>query len=414
MAVDEAATDVEDAGTDQARLLDSGASGDSSVAGGDALSSGSLPCNPAASVVPISAGALHTCGITAAGGVKCWGDNTYGKLGNDVTSFSAVPMDVLGLTNILAVSAGVSHTCAVTDAGAALCWGDNRDGELGNGSTTNSATPVGVVGLSTGVVAISAGDGHTCALTTAGAVECWGDGSHGQLGNGGTANSSVPTDVAGLAECVVSVSAGTYHTCAATAAGGVKYWGDSSYGELGNFSPPVAAAFVPTDVIGAPSTSIAVKTAEIESCILTSAGSVSCWGAGDLGDGTTMGSSEPVNVSGLLSPVTAISVGESHACAVTVQGGAMCWGNNLYGQLGNGTTAGGAVPVVVSGLDSGVTAIAAGWGGQFESWSVNGGNRHTCAVIQGGAIQCWGSNDSGQLGNGSTTSSSVPVEVVGF
>jgi alpha-tubulin suppressor-like RCC1 family protein len=300
--------------------------------------------------------------------------------------------------------------------GAVLCWGDNRSGELGNSSTTDSPVPVGVAGLSSGAVAVSAGDGHTCALTQAGAVECWGDNSHGQLGNSSTTDSPVPVTVE-ITGDVVSVSAGTYHSLAVTAAGDVKYWGDSSYGELGSYSPLVGPSPVPADVAGLSSGAAAVSTAEIHTCVVMAAGGVRCWGDnmfGELGNGTTGGSSTPVDVLGLAGTVTAVSSGENHTCVVTSLGAAQCWGDNLFGQLGNGTTVVSDVPVNVVGLGSPVVAISAGWGGVFESWSVNGGNRHTCAATTSGAIQCWGSNDSGQLGNNSTTSSPVPVDVVGF
>jgi hypothetical protein len=134
--------------------------------------------------------------LTAAGGAQCWGGNQYGQLGDNSTINRSVPVVVAGLSSgVSAIAAGTFHTCALTTAGGVQCWGDNGQGELGNSSTTNSSTPVVVTGLSSGVSAIAAGELHTCALTTAGGVQCWGDNAAGDLGNNSTTHSSVPVAV---------------------------------------------------------------------------------------------------------------------------------------------------------------------------------------------------------------------------
>jgi alpha-tubulin suppressor-like RCC1 family protein len=135
----------------------------------------------------------------------------------------------------VSVGAGYLFTCAVV-AGGVKCWGRNTDGEVGDGTTTERHLPVAVVGLSSGVASVSAGVYHACAVTSAGGVKCWGDNLYGELGNNSTNESHVPVDVAGLASGVLSVSAGRYSTCAVTAAGGVKCWGKNLYGQLGNNS----------------------------------------------------------------------------------------------------------------------------------------------------------------------------------
>jgi alpha-tubulin suppressor-like RCC1 family protein len=193
------------------------------------------------------------------------------------------------------------------------CWGGNFSGQLGDGTTTASSTPVDVIGLGSRVVAVATGDRHTCALTSTGALLCWGSNSVGQLGDGTTTDHLAPVAVSGLTGGVVAVAAGGSHTCALTMSGGVKCWGLSLVGQLG--------------------------------------------------DGTTAERHTPVDVVGLASGVRAIAAGEGHTCAVTLAGGAKCWGDNTSGQLGDGTRSNRSTPVDVSGLTSGVSAVTAGVGG---------------------------------------------------
>ena len=249
-----------------------------------------------------------------------------GALGDGTTDDRATPVDVVGLSSgVRAVSSGWNFTCAVTNAGGVKCWGYNLRGQLGDGTTANSSVPVDVVGLSSGVRAVSAGVFHACAVMIRGAVKCWGLNHRGQLGDGSTTESSVPVDVMGLSAGVRTVSAGIWHTCAVSAAGGAKCWGQNNYGQLG--------------------------------------------------DGTTTDRHEPVDVVGLTSGVAMIATGNggdgvadgSHTCAVTTTGpgagshaggSVKCWGINTLGQLGDGTTVDRLVPVDVSGLTSGMRSVA--------------------------------------------------------
>jgi alpha-tubulin suppressor-like RCC1 family protein len=357
------------------------------------------------SAIAVSAGWAHTCAITSQGGAECWGGNASGELGNGTTTDSFVPVQVTGLTGgVTAVTEGAFHTCALTSAGGVECWGANALGLLGNGTTTDSSVPTPVSGLSSGVIAISAGIEWTCALTSGGGVECWGANGGGQLGNGTTTDSSVPVPVSGLSSGAVAISAGFEHTCALTSAGGVECWGQNGFGDLGDGTTGDIQS-VPIQVVGLTSGVVAITSSHaFNTCALTSAGGVKCWGSniyGQLGNGTTTDSGVPVSVSGLSSGVTAVSGGEDFVCALTSAGGVECWGSNSFGELGNGTTTDSSLPVPVSGLSSGVAAISAGGG-------------HTCALTSAGGVECWGANGTGALGDGTTIERTVPTPVQGF
>lgn len=173
--------------------------------------------------------------MTTAGAVKCWGDTSSGKLKGGTKTSRTIPVDVSGLASgVVSVSAGAFHTCAVTDTGELKCWGLNSSGQLGNGTITDETTPVGVTGLTSGVASVSAGDFHTCAVTTTGGLKCWGHNGSGRLGNGTSTDQIIPVDVSGLASGVSSVLSGGFHTCAVTTAGALNCWGHNGYGQIGD------------------------------------------------------------------------------------------------------------------------------------------------------------------------------------
>jgi alpha-tubulin suppressor-like RCC1 family protein len=182
--------------------------------------------------VSVSAGDYHTCALLADGTVWCWGYNGSGRLGDGTTTNRSVPTKVTGITHALSVSAGAYSTCAVMQGGTVRCWGSNQEGTIGDGTTTDRSTPTLVTGV-TNAVGVSVGNGHACALIATGAVQCWGQGNFGQLGNGSdTLIQPTATTVAGLPNAI-AVSAANGHTCAVLTSGTVKCWGENGYGQLG-------------------------------------------------------------------------------------------------------------------------------------------------------------------------------------
>ena len=275
-----------------------------------------------ATATKVAAGQRHTCALTAGGGVKCWGNNSYGQLGDGtIYNQRTTPGDVSGLASgVIDIAAGELHTCALTTDSGVKCWGWNAFLQLGDGTGTTRVTPVDVSGLASGVTAITAGGAHTCALTTGGGVKCWGYNIFGQLGDGTTTIRATPVDVSGLASGVIGIAAGGYHTCALTTGGGVKCWGYNDEGQLGDGS---LTSGVTAIAAGGSSAGWG------HTCALTTGGGVQCWGSANYGqcsDGS------------LTSGVVDIAAGMTHTCALTTGGGVKCWGRNTNGALGDGTT----------------------------------------------------------------------------
>ena len=349
----------------------------------------------------ISAGANHTCTVNDAKEVWCWGSNAFGQLGDGTTEDRKTPVRVLGLPeNSVAVSVGSNYTCVLTGAGGIKCWGLNYNGQLGDGTNVDRRTPVDVVGLTNNVKSVSLFDSHACAVTIDGGLKCWGANGNGQLGweSEGQLSYNIPTDVPGLDSGVFAVAGGDYHTCALVR-GVVKCWGNDSFDQLGNGSGTSQSS--PGDVIGINDTVIAISSGDIHSCALTAVGRVKCWGTnslGQIGDGTTTNRDSPVDVFGLSGGVIYITSGSSHTCAMFAVGEVQCWGSNAFGELGNSTTTNSLVPVSVEELEGNVIAMAAG-------------SQMVIAILADGSIICWGYNYYGQLGDGTTTNRSTPVVV---
>jgi alpha-tubulin suppressor-like RCC1 family protein len=341
----------------------------------------------------VSMGFVHTCALTATSTVACWGNNYSGQLGDGTTVRRLVPTAVTSLgTGVQAVASGHHHSCAIDASGSVKCWGENQYGQLGDGTTNDHTTPVAVSVLGVDNLAVAAGWSHTCAITSAGGVKCWGDNGSGQLGDGSTTQRDAPVDVVGLASGVRALAVGEYHTCALMQTGGIKCWGDNWSGELGTGVGPEQTT--PVDVPGLASGVRAISANSIMTCAVTDAGAAKCWGYGIVGNGSPEGSSPtPVDIVGLSSGVVAITQGDLHVCAHLADR-VSCWGRNDYGQLGDGSRETRLVPTDVVGLGGPIQAVSAG-------------SESTCAVISPGTLKCWGNNRAGQLGDG--TSEGVPL-----
>ena len=344
----------------------------------------------------LTAGLGHTC-VVVQGAAKCFGANNYGQVGNNSGTDALLSQDVVGLTSgVAAVAAGDWHTCALTTSGGVKCWGRNTSGQLGNNSLTVQRTPVNVTGLTSGVISLTGGSLHTCALTTSGGVKCWGYNASGQLGNGDTVTQKTAVDVTGLSSGVSAITAGLYHTCALTTSGGVKCWGEADAGRvLGNGS--VVDQKTPADVTGLTSGVTAISAGEYHTCALISDGTVKCWGRntyGQIGNASWDNQNLPVDVAGLSVPVVSIAAGGYHTCAVSSAGALTCWGLGTSGQIGHGAWTSENIPADVVGLSSGVSAVSAG-------------QKHTCAVATA-SLLCWGLNTWGQMGTGDRNASNVP------
>jgi alpha-tubulin suppressor-like RCC1 family protein len=342
------------------------------------------------------------------------------------------------------VSAGRLHACGVTLQGAAYCWGSNTRGQLGDGTTEDRAAPVRVV---SGVPfeAVSAGFGHSCGVTRSDVAFCWGGNSNGELGDGTEENRTVPVPVSG-GHFFQAITTGEAHTCAVTTTGLGYCWG-AAIGlapdgtRLPNATAParlplepllalsagyeIACAVTragvtycwglrppgvpfnedtvswatPQLVAGAP-TLVTVSAGHKHACGLGEDGRTYCWGrntSGQLGDGTFESRSEPRPVMGDVFPDGVSAHGPTHTCGLRQRGVAYCWGRNLLGELGDGTTVASTVPVPVTG------------GHAFVS--VNVGFNYTCGVTTAGTAYCWGYGRLGQLGTGTLEDSAEPVAV---
>jgi alpha-tubulin suppressor-like RCC1 family protein len=330
-----------------------GGNGNSQL-GNNSTANSPLPVQPlglASGYVAVSAGGGHSCAIHSSGTLNCWGLGTSGQLGALNFSSAAIPISPITAGLVSAVAAGGSHTCVVGTTGAVRCTGANTLGQLGNGGGANSNAFVQVTGLTSGWLAVAAGTSHSCALSTAGAVNCWGDNTYGQLGNGTFVSSPTPVAVSGLASGVRAIAAGAQTSCALLNDGTVRCWGNNTYSQLGIIS--AGGNFATPQVASGFSQATSVATSGFHTCISTADGNAHCFGLnvfGQIGTGT---GSTPPTVAGVAANVVQMSAGLQQSCALLVTGQISCWGLGGSGELGNGATLSSTAPTLVSGLTAG-------------------------------------------------------------
>jgi len=347
----------------------------------------------------VSAGGEYTCVRLPDGTAQCVGRNQWGQLANGTFDNASVLGEVSGLATATRVAAGDEFGCARLADGTARCWGLGESGQRGDGTFDRfSSVPVAVTGI-TNAVDVTGGYDHACALLGDGTIRCWGSNVYGQLGDPSTQpGSTVPVVVSGITGAA-AVTTGADHACALLGDGTLRCWGKNDTGQLGDGT--FTSSATPVTVAGIAGVA-AVSGGGVHTCALLRDGTVQCWGEnerGQLGDGTTVTSAAPRQVVGVTGAV-AIAAGWRHACALLGSGTVQCWGENEFGQLGDGTTTNSSTPVQVVGI-TGAVAVTAGW------W------HHSCALLGDSRVQCWGLNEWGQFGNGTTSGPSRPVTMTG-
>ena len=375
--------------------------------------SSAVPATALALPLQYSLGSTHNCAVLRDGGARCWGENTYGQLGNaNTTSYPttaqivAIPANTCGPSGspgALAcmfeqVDTGLEHTCGLLSDGTVRCWGRDVSLQLGNGSaiSDNQSVPVKVSTDDANttpldnVLQIAIGDNFGCALRQDGTVWCWGANGSGQLGLGGTDFQPRAYAVQSSATDLTQIVAGQEHVCGIKGDGTVLCWGYNLYGELGNGTTPTNS---PTPVaVSSLAHAVSLGTSRVHTCAVLADGTAKCWGRdsfAECGAGTAVaaGRGTPVTVAGL-GGIVQIGGGDGYTCARLADGTARCWGRDTGDRLGNGgSDADSPTPVDVP-----LTAAVAG------IFDVSLDHEHGCAVASDGVAKCWGRTNDGQLG----------------
>jgi len=383
----------------------------------------------AARATRIATGAAFSCAALDTDEVRCWGSSQRGQLGNGGLTESDTPVTVSGLdgtnASVRALVAGDEHACVVLDTNEVHCWGANTNGRLGVGSMDyNVPTPMPVVDLDASdprIVDIAAGDGFTCVLFETGDVHCWGDGF--DCATGSDMTTTVPTPVDGATD-IIALDAGEDHVCARTNGGDIVCWGRNEAAQLGrggfdSYATPQRVP-LPTGVeialaqgdsdFGASIMTIGAPDRQAW-CAVASNGRLWCWGHnfdGRLGLGvgeldlSYLGTPERVPV---LLDVVDVDVGAANICALRSDGSATCAG--ATSSLGRPTPSG--EPTLIHATVEGIDGV------QARAIDISVGASHACVALDTGELRCWGQNDDGQLGDGTTDPSpDAPVTVVDF
>lgn len=347
----------------------------------------------------VSPGQAHTCGLDADSLAWCWGWNEIGQLGTGaVTESEPHPVPVAGERHWRDVQSGAAHTCGITGANRLFCWGTNYEGELGDGSNVPRSGPVAAA-TSVRFKQVSPGLSHTCGVSMAGDAYCWGQNAFGQLGDGSRSRRLAPVKVRGNLK-FQHVRTGFDFTCGITTGDRAYCWGRNRAGQLGDGTRLTRGR--PTQVAGGHTFRL-IRTGDFHTCALTPAGKAYCWGSntfGSVGDGTSLNQRLLPTAVATALRFQSLGLGSNHSCGVQVDKPASCWGFNHDGQLGTG-----------SSEDSHTTPVGVAGGHSWSRINSGVTSDHTCGIATGGTIFCWGGNGRGQLGDGTTESRRVPMPV---
>lgn len=354
-------------------------------------------------ITAVTVGERHACALRANGEALCWGRNDKGQLGDDSFSERRLPTRVVQLSGAVEVTAGRNHTCARVSDGSLRCWGHRALGQLGDGAPLHMSTlfmvptPIVVASVS-GARTVVAGDSHTCTITSGGTL-CFGSNDFGELGDGRTERQSAPTAVLGL-EGPTQLALAAAHGCALLDNGTVRCWGSNEAGQLLGSAPDRCGSYrcarraIETGVGSVKQ----VAAAGNRTCVLTLDGRVAC--AGALTTGTSF-ELKPVAID----EVEQLALGASHSCARRTDGAVWCWGEADRGQLGvriDTPCPRGSGTCSIAPLEIALPAPAR---------SIALGGDSSCALLTDGSVRCWGRNDHGQLGDGTTDDATTPVRV---
>lgn len=343
-----------------------------------------------------------SCGLKADGSIRCWGSNNYGIIGNGTTADVYAPMAITGNANWQAISTGTASfgfpVCGIKSDNHLWCWGDNEYGMLGDGSNTTPDQPVEVSG-SGAWKKTAAGGYHVCGIKSDDSLWCWGANSSGQLGTGG-GTTNVPVAISGGGTWKEVSADGTGHTCGIKSDDSLWCWGRNDQGQIGDNS--TTGRTIPVTVSGGGAWKIVDAGSNQHTCGIKIDNSLWCWGRnqyGEIGDNSTTQRLIPAAVSGGGS-WKQVSAGGAHTCGIKSDDSLWCWGTNTSGQIGDGTT-----------TSPRITPTALSGGGSWKF--VGASDASTCAIKSDDTLWCWGSNFSGQLGDGTTTARLVPTAVIG-